>query len=150
MRGRRRTALVAALACLLTAACQTRPEPRTASAEAPASPPASDPLMARYALEQGRALLREGRSESAVRVLRRGLAQAPEDAALHRALARALEAQGHPGDAEAAWARANALDPPQAPLPLQPLPGAGAGVLIALVPAESAAPERAAATWPEP
>lgn len=148
MRGRRRSALAAALACLLAAACQSRPEPRADSLEVE---PAADPLMARYALEQGRALLREGRSESAAHVLQRGLAKAPGDAALHRALARALEAHGLAGEAEAAWARADALDPPAAPLPDEPLPGSGAGLLVALVPAEATdAPGRTAAAWPEP
>ncbi len=150
MRGRRRPTLGAALACLLAAACQTGPDPRAASPDAEPAPPVGDPLMARYALEQGRARLREGRSESAARVLRRGLAQAPDDVALHRALARALEAQGLSGEAAAAWARADARDPPAPVLPEAPLPGAGAGLLVALVPAEADAPARTAPAWPDP
>ena len=144
MRRRARRAVAAGLTSLLAVACQT---PRDA-----ATPPAPepDPLISRHVLEQGRALLREGRNEAAEHVFRRGVVQDPDNAALHGALARALEAQGRTDDAAKAWARADALRAPLPPLPLQPLSGRGAGALVAIIPAESESPGSAAPEWPAP
>jgi tetratricopeptide (TPR) repeat protein len=139
-----RIARVLALAPLL-AACQSpqRPDP----APTAASP---DDQQARLLLEAGRALRAEGRPDASERVLRRGLALAPESARLERALAHALEAQGRRDEAQAARARADALDPPAPPLPEEPLPGRGSGLRVALLPRED--PDRPAAlpAWPEP
>lgn len=148
MLGGRCRARAAILVCLLGAACRSVPE-GTASSPQSVRAGGSDPLLARYALEQGRALQREGRIEAAVRVLREGVQRAPESAALRRALARALEAQGSGADAAEEWARADAIDPPPPPLPDAALPGGGAGLLVALVQAEGDPPDLAAPTWPE-
>lgn len=88
---------------------------------------------ARHQLESGRALLAEGRLGAAERELRRGLEIAPDDARLHRALARVLEAAGRPEDAAAARERADALDPPAPALPAAPL-ASGAGRALWIVP----------------
>jgi len=140
MRSRARRAL-AGLASLL-AACQT---PRDVAA--PPAPP--DPLISRHVLEQGRALLREGRNDDAVRVLQRGVADDPGNARLHSALARALEAQGSTAEAAAARARADALAPPEPVLPREALPGRGAGTLVAIVASDADTPGNAP-TWPAP
>lgn len=142
--GRARRTLAAGLAALL-AACQA---PREAATPPPAAEP--DPLLSRHALEQGRALLRDGRSESALRVLQRALADDPQNGALWRAQARALEATGRRDEAAAAWARADALAPPAPPLPEEPLPGRGAGALVAILPAAGESTGGAAPEWPAP
>ncbi|HEX5065966.1 MAG TPA: tetratricopeptide repeat protein, partial [Myxococcota bacterium] len=139
---RRARRALAGLASLL-AACQTSRD------AAPATPTEPDPLVSRHVLEQGRALLREGRADDAVGVLQSGVADDPENARLQGALARALEAQGRTEDAAAAWARADALAPPAPPLPQEALPGRGAGTLVAIVPAEAGTPESPPA-WPAP
>jgi Flp pilus assembly protein TadD len=148
MTGGLRRAFAAGLAAWLVAACQGGGGAPAAPAPA-AAPAGPDPLMSRYALEQARGLLREGRADAAERVLRRALETDPQEAALHRALARALEAEGRTDAARAAWARADALEPPLPPLPDAPVPGRGAGVLVAIVPAEGEMPASAPA-WPAP
>jgi tetratricopeptide (TPR) repeat protein len=140
MRSLARRAL-AGLATLL-AACQT---PRDVAAP-PAKP---DPLTSRHVLEQGRALLREGRDDDAVRVLQRGVADDPGNARLHAALARALEAQGKTAEAAAARARADLLAPPEPALPRDAVPGRGLGMLVAIVPVEAETSGRTPA-WPAP
>ena len=143
---RRARRALAGLALLL-AACQSSHD--VAAPAAPPPPPTPDPLISRHVLEQGRALLREGRSEDAARVLARGVAADPENARLHGALARALDAQGRTVEAAAARARADALAPPEPPLPGEALPGRGAGTLVAIVPAEAETPG-SPPTWPAP
>jgi len=98
-----------------------------AAVAAAAQPSGPEPLdaatrerAARHQLQNGRALRAEGRLDAAERVLRRGLEIAPDDARLHRALARVLEAAGRPEDAASARARADALAPPAPSLPATP------------------------------
>ena len=143
MRRAARRALAAGLASLCAAACQAS---RTVSAP----PPRPDPLVSRLVLEQGRALLRDGRSAEAEHVLRQGVADDPRNAALEGALARALEAQGRSEEAAKARARADALSAPPPPLPDDPLPGRGAGTLVAIVPLEPDRAASAAPEWPAP
>ncbi|HXK22476.1 MAG TPA: hypothetical protein VMS55_07350 [Myxococcota bacterium] len=142
MRAAARRALAAGLASLC-AACQV---PRSVSAP----PPDPDPLVSRLVLEQGRALLREGRGAEAEHVLRQGVAADPKNAALEGALARALEAQGRSQEAADAWRRADALSAPPPPPPEEPLPGRGAGMLVAIVPLEPDRAASAAPEWPAP
>jgi thioredoxin-like negative regulator of GroEL len=143
MRRAARRAVAAGLAALCAAACQAS---RTVSAP----PPRPDPLASRLVLEQGRALLRDGRSAEAEHVLRQGVADDAKNAALEGALARALEAQGRSEEAAQAWARADALSAPPPPLPDAALPGRGAGTLVAIVPLEPDRAANAAPEWPAP
>lgn len=147
VRSRPGAALVAGL---LFAACQGPPP----WAPTPIHPPEVLEARAlerqsRRALESGRVLLVEERPDAAERVLRRGLALDPEDPRLERALAHALEAQGSRDEADAARARADALDPPPPPLPSTAAADDTAAVLVLLLKSED--PDRPASPsrWPE-
>jgi tetratricopeptide (TPR) repeat protein len=116
------------------------------AAVALAAPPAPDEARelerdARRALQNGRALLLEGRADAAERVLRRGLKQSPSDPQLERALAHVLEALERPDEALAARARADARLPRPAPPPNTPLRPSSPDHLILLVRGASPRPE---------
>lgn len=133
---------------LLLAACQSpAPDPET-GADAEIDPSTRE-RAARHLLETGRALRAEGRPDAAERVLRRGLTLDPGNAGLERALAHALDAQGRQDEARAARARADALDPPPQSLADTPLPGAGAGLLVALLKSEDPDLPETLPRWPE-
>jgi tetratricopeptide (TPR) repeat protein len=102
-------------------------------------------------LEEARAFEVQGRHDAAERAARRGLEAAPHDAALTRALARAVEARG---DAEAARAlreRAGVLDPPPPDPPQLPVSASSRDVLIVLLRPDSghADPDRVPRDWPD-
>jgi tetratricopeptide (TPR) repeat protein len=101
-------------------------------------------------LQDGRMLSREGRLESATRVLERGLAATPDDPYLHRALADVYEQRDLPDDAARHRARANALDPPASPPPDEAYPLPSAGVLVVLVPPTREAQLPDLERWPGP
>jgi Flp pilus assembly protein TadD len=104
----------------------------------------------RKMLQDGRMLAREGRLESATRVLERGLAATPDDFRLHRALADVYEARGLPEDAQRHRTRADTLDPPPAPPPDVPHRLSSENVLVALVPPTREAELPDLARWPGP
>ncbi len=135
-------------ACALAGA----PAPRAAAEPARAAGPEVHQAerIARRSLEVARALVREGRLEHAEAALRRGLDADPEHPRLHRTLAEVLAALGRHAEAAREGSRAEALDPPAAPLPDGPLDLPAAGLLVVLLPPEPDAkhPERLAG-WPE-
>jgi tetratricopeptide (TPR) repeat protein len=102
----------------------------------------------RRALENGRALLLEGRADAAERVLRRGLKRSPHDPQLERALAHVLDALERPAEARAARDRADARLPRPAPLPDSPLLATTRDWLVLLVTGTSERPD-APGTWPD-
>ena len=116
MRRASRSRLPARLLLAITAlfvACQARGP----AVSAELSGPDADAIRweARHALENGRALRAEGRTEAAERVLRRVLVHDPENVKLLRELANVLDAEGRAGEARAARAHADAIDPPPSP-----------------------------------
>jgi hypothetical protein len=109
-------------------------EPRPVGAPAPEAPTARDLVrFVRHSLEDARSLRREGRLAEAEAVARRGLEQV-RDAALHRELARILDARGEVEAAARERAAADALAPPPAMLPGAPLDLDSRGALVVLVP----------------
>jgi len=137
------------LSCLLAAPASGDP-PFWAGDGAERDPsPEQRQLIARSQLETGRSLLREGRTELAEAALRRGLQAEPENAALHRELARVLDVLGREAEAGRARARADELDPPPPPLPDAPIPGSFEGVLVVLVPPSGeGGAQRSPRGWP--
>ena len=127
MRAMRRAAL-ALLGCLLVAA--------PAAAAPPAPPPHASERSLRRSLEDARALVREGRLEHAELALRRGLEVDPRHARLHRTLADVLDALGRTQEAAQERERADALEPPAAPLPEGPTGLPTEGLLVVVVPPE--------------
>lgn len=106
------------------------------------APEATDADRARYArrrLEDSRALVAEGRLEHAEGNLRRGIAMAPEDAELHRALARLLEDTNRSDEARSHRKRADQIDP-VAPLPDQPMAESSQGLVVVLVATDPSVP----------
>jgi tetratricopeptide (TPR) repeat protein len=105
----------------------------------PSTPQTREAARARHArrsLEDARLFRREGRLDPAERALRRGLAASPEDARLHRELARLLIDLGRPEEAARARRRGDSLEPPPPPPPETPLATPSRGVLVALLPPE--------------
>jgi Flp pilus assembly protein TadD len=144
-------ALLLALLAALTGAPPGRAqEPRWVGVPEARVPGEADrERFARHSLENGRALRREGRLEVAEQVLRRALAQLPEDPALHRELARLLEEMDRTEDAARQRAAADALDPPPVPLPRSALGVASRGIAVALLaPPAAAEPSRRPRGWP--
>jgi tetratricopeptide (TPR) repeat protein len=118
------------------------------TAPPPFEPSAADRARAaRHSLQTARALVAEGKLEFAASSLRRGLRFQPDDPALLRALARVLDAQGHPEDAARRRERADAIEPPPPPPPNTPLDVPSRGVLAVLVPPERRV-ARVPADWP--
>jgi Flp pilus assembly protein TadD len=149
-------ALLGPLCCAAALAAGLAPGP--AAGEAPERP--GEPLLgepseadrerfARHALENARALRREGRLELAEAAARRALGVAPEDPALRRELARILEERGLAQEAASERAAADAVDPPPPPLPEAALDPPGAAVLVVLVPPDpEVEPARRPRSWP--
>lgn len=110
--------------------------PPSAAARVLAAPESSEAAererAARRAVQDARAFLIQSRFEAALRATNRGLLALPDDPALLRARARALDALDRAADAAAARARADRLDPPPAPLPTGPMPGRFDDLLIVL------------------
>jgi tetratricopeptide (TPR) repeat protein len=135
------------LAIALLVACPARGP----AVSAEASGPDADAIrwQARHALENGRALRAEGRTDAAERVLRRALVHDPENVKLLRELANVLDAEGRAEEARAARARADAIDPPASPLPMESA-GAGRGAsLVVLVESTTERRLEEPGTWPE-
>lgn len=131
-------------------------EPAPAEAGEPAPAEASEPAsrhgerMARYGLETARGLRREGRLELAEAAARRGLSFAPDDARLHRELARILGELGRADAAARERATADALDPPHVLPAATPLEIPSRGVLVLLVPPDrDTDPSRLPQGWPD-
>jgi Flp pilus assembly protein TadD len=105
---------------------------------------------ARRHLLDARALIEEGRLESAARVAARGLELRPDNAELQRLRAEVLERLGRSGEARAHWKLANLLDPPPPPPPETPLDLPSEGVLVALLtpPQDSSLGKRVPRDWP--
>ena len=120
--------------------CARRPRP-------PGPSPGARAIAARHSLETRPLLRSQGDLAMAESVLRRGLATAPDDAALHRALAGVLIELGRSAEAEPPSARADALDPPPPPPPDAPLPRSANGLLVVLVP--PVAGDRVPQSWPD-
>jgi tetratricopeptide (TPR) repeat protein len=141
----------ASLALLLCLACQT-PAEGPGAASAPGEPPVPDAraeaLLARRALENGRALRMEERLEAAERALKRGLALRPDDVHLLRELAHVLAELDRSDEADALRARADALDPPPAPPPDVPLPVADGRSIVVLVPGTRGLRPEEPGRWP--
>ena len=120
-------------------------------ARPPAGPPGPSAgvraAIARNSLETAREHRSHGQLALAESVLRRGLETAPDEAALHRALAGVLIEQGRSAEASPYLARADALDPPPPPPPDAPLPRSAKGMLVVLIP--PAAGERVPQSWPD-
>ena len=115
---------------------------------APEGPsPGARALVARTSLESAREHRSQGQLALAESVLRRGLATAPDDAALHRALAGVLIELGRSAEAEPHLRRADALDPPPPSPPGTPLPRSARGLLVVLMP--PVAGDRVPQSWPE-
>ena len=105
---------------------------------------------ARNAVQNSRALRKEGRFEMAEAVARRGLTFQPDDAALHRELAYALDALGKSEDAARERAAADAMAPPPRPPPDAPLALPSRDVLVVLLPPpEEAGADRRPLGWPD-
>jgi len=104
-------------------------------------------MVARNSLASARAQRSQGDLPLAEQSLRRGLATAPDDAALHRALAGVLIELGRSAEAETHQRRADELDPPLPPPPDAPLAQASQGVLVALVPPVPG--DRVPRAWPD-
>jgi len=114
----------------------------------PAGPsPGARALAARHSLEAARQHRSQGQLVLAESVLRHGLATAPDDAALHRALAEVLIELGRSAEAEPHRRRADAHDPPPPPPPDTPLPRSARGLLVVLMP--PIAGDRVPQTWPD-
>ena len=105
------------------------------------------PLAARHSLETARQHRSQGELALAESVLRHGLAMAPDEAALHRALAGVLIELGRSAEADPFLRRADALDPPPAPPPDAPLPRSAQGLLVVLIP--PIAGDRVPQSWPD-
>ena len=120
-------------------------------ARAPATPTGPSPgvraLVARQSLESARQHRSQGQLEMAESVLRHGLATAPDDAGLHRALAGVLLELGRSAEADPHLRRADVLDPPPPPPPETPLPRSARGLLVVLMP--PVAGDRVPQTWPD-
>jgi tetratricopeptide (TPR) repeat protein len=130
------------LGCMLAAAVH---------AETPRDDARAVERRVRRSLEDARALVREGRLEHAEMALRRGLDANPDHARLHRTLAEVLAAQGRSDAAARERGLADALDPPAAAPPEEPLDVQTAGLLVVVLPPEAQAghPERVSGDWPE-
>ncbi len=87
---------------------------------------------ARRATQDARAFLMQERPEAALRATGRGLYAWPDDPALLRERARALEALGRSDEAAEARAKADRLDPPPRPLPEDALPGSFDDLLVVI------------------
>jgi Flp pilus assembly protein TadD len=141
MRPRPPLVAISALLAALATGC-------TAAPAAPEGPsPGARALAARHGLETARYHRSRGDLATAESVLRRGLALAPEDAALHRALAEVLIELGRSAEADPLQRRADALDPPPPPPPDAPLPGSAKGLLVVLMP--PVAGDRVPQSWPD-
>jgi Flp pilus assembly protein TadD len=120
-------------------------------ARPPATPAGPSPgvraAAARHSLETAREHRSQGDLARAEAVLRHGLATAPDDAALHRALAAVLMELGRSAEAEPHLRRADALDPPPAPPPDAPLARSAQGLLVVLIP--PIAGDRVPQSWPD-
>ncbi len=103
-------------------------------------------IAARHSLSTARYQRSHGNLAQAEQALRRGLATAPDDAALHRSLASVLIELGRSAESEPHQRRADAIDPPPPPPPDVPLPRASAAVLVVLVPPLLG--ERVPLNWP--
>jgi tetratricopeptide (TPR) repeat protein len=118
-----------------------------------AAPPSKNARQrhARKLLMDARMLEREGRLEAALRTTARGLAEAPNDAELHRLRARLLTSLGRDDQAASHRERALELDPPPPPLPGKAMAGRGEGVLLVLLapPAAQQRIGRAPSDWPD-
>lgn len=115
---------------------------------APAGPgPGARAVAARHSLETARQHRSQGELALAESVLRHGLATAPDEAALHRALAGVLIELGRSAEADPFLRRADALDPPPAPPPDAPLPRSAQGLLVVLIP--PIAGDRVPQSWPD-
>jgi tetratricopeptide (TPR) repeat protein len=141
----------AALALLCSALAGAAPAEETPASAGPAAEAHRAERIARRSLEDARALVREGRLEHAEAALRRGLDAEPDHPRLHRALADLLEELGRHDEAARERGLADAIDPPAAPLPEDPLDLPAAGLLVVVLPTEAEAghPERLAGGWPE-
>jgi Flp pilus assembly protein TadD len=138
-----RRALVALGVALAALASGCAPPPA-----APAGPsPGARAVAARHSLETARQHRSQGELALAESVLRHGLATAPDEAALHRALAGVLIELGRSAEAEPHLRRADALDPPPAPPPDAPLPRSARGLLVVLIP--PIAGDRVPQSWPD-
>ena len=115
---------------------------------APAGPsPGARAAGRAHSLETARQHRSQGELALAESVLRHGLATAPDDAALHRALAGVLIELGRSAEAGPHLRRADALDPPPAPPPDSPLPRSARGLLVVLMP--PLAGDRVPQSWPD-
>ena len=144
-------ALAALLAALASATGCLSAEPRYVGVPETSEVRESDrERHARHALEDARALRREGRLDAAERTLRRGLATSPDHPRLHRTLAEILEALGRPEEAESHRAAAQAVIPAAATPPDHPLGPLAPGVVVVLLaPAPSDEnPDRVPSGWP--
>ena len=104
----------------------------------------------RRSLEEGRALRHQGRQQAAERAFRRGLSAQPDHAGLQRELATVLEAQRRFEEADAARVRADALEPPPAPLVEAKLQTHGRRLLVILLPpAAGPSQRRLRESWPD-
>jgi Flp pilus assembly protein TadD len=141
MRPRPSLAAVAFALAALASGCARAPA-------APAGPsPGARALAARHSLESARQHRSHGDLAMAESVLRRGLAMAPDDAPLNRALAEVMIELGRSAEAEPLRRRADALDPPPPPPPDTPLPRSARGLLVVLMP--PLAGDRVPPTWPD-
>ena len=106
---------------------------------------------ARRMLEEARAFEAQERHQAAERAARRGLEAQPDDAALLRALARALEADGQADEARALYERAERLDPPPPTPPQLPLKASSRDLLIVLLrpDPQHSDPDRVPHEWPD-
>lgn len=108
----------------------------------PAPPPGERDveLFVQRRLADARAFREQGRLEAAEHALERALAFAPDDASVHRLMARVLEEQGRMGAARAHGLRADELDPPPPPPPDAPLPLDARDLVVLLVEGPDAEP----------
>ncbi|MGH0028700.1 MAG: tetratricopeptide repeat protein [Myxococcota bacterium] len=135
---------------LATLACESTSPGLVGEPDLPPLDERGETLLARRALQDGRALRQEGRLDAAERTLHRGLALRPDDARLERELARVLEAAGRPDEAAAARARADRLDPPPPPLPDAPLAVGPGHTVVVIVPSTDALRPDDPPRWPDP
>jgi tetratricopeptide (TPR) repeat protein len=126
------------LLCALFAGCAP-PTTEGLVPRQPAPAPRDVELFVQRRLEDARAFRAQGRLEPAEHSLERALAVAPDDAAVHRLMARVLEDQGRMSDARAHWARAEAVAPLPPPPPDAPLALDARGLVVLLV--EGSEPE---------
>src|SRR5262245_41998821 len=132
--------LAAALAaCVLGCAAPPKPPPGPSEG--------ARAIAVRHSLATARYQRSQGDLAQAEQALLRGLALAPDDPALHRALAGVLIELGRSAEAEPHQRRADALDPPPPPPPDAPLALPSQGVLVALVPPEPG--DRVPRSWPD-